>query len=173
MPYQQITSIEFQNPDRDTDDAISELSGNLKITQGGAIASSTLYTAYWGSTKDTFLTNATGHKLSIFEIDADTNQDAVQHTLAVHTLIPSGATHVLVAATNVLGENATGATYLRIYDSTGTPGKNLEHTSFFAVQVLLTWVVHVLLFIFFCGFLCSFLLFRCCAECVGVGCGRR
>ena len=57
MPYQQITSIEFQNPDRDTDNDISELAGNLKITQGGAIASSTLYTAYWGSTKDTFLTN--------------------------------------------------------------------------------------------------------------------
>ena len=70
MPYQQIASIEFQNPDRDTDNDISELSGNLRITQGGATASSTLYTAYWGSTKDTYLTNATGQKLSIFEINS-------------------------------------------------------------------------------------------------------
>ena len=146
MPYQQITSIEFQNPDRDTDNDISELSGNLRITQGGATASSTLYTAYWGSTKDTYLTNATGQKLSIFEINANRDQDTVEHTLAVNTLIPSGATHVLVAATNVLGENTTGATYLRIYDSTGTPGKNLEENIFFCCPVLLKWVVHVVLF---------------------------
>jgi hypothetical protein len=124
VPYKQITSINYQNPAvGDTDTDVNQIAGNLELKQGDSVSSSTTYTAYWGKTKTEYLLNSTGQKISIFTINANENSDAINSRLSQDTTLPTDATHILITSSNEIGENTTSPTYLRIYDSTGTPGK--------------------------------------------------
>ena len=127
VPYSQVTMLKLQSSagvhTGDSDFDPRQIGGILDIYQGKAATSSTYYSAYWGKTKDTFLTNATGHRLPNINTDpimASKIKDVVSFTLEQNTELPLSATHILISSTNKLGENNSHPTFLLLYDSTGS-----------------------------------------------------
>tara|TARA_B110000208_G_C11635996_1_gene382583 strand:- start:86 stop:793 length:708 start_codon:yes stop_codon:yes gene_type:complete len=130
VPYSQIDNVAFQSQDSDSDRY--EISGTLVLTQGNAVPSATTFTGYWGTTKSSFYNITTaddgittsGVSPVVFTVQASTVTSTVTTFLSSTAVgvVPIGVTHLLITASNDVGENRTHPTYMRIYDSTGNPG---------------------------------------------------
>ena len=128
VPYAQITSVNFATTNGDLDETRYQVAGNLILVQGDSISSATIFSGYWGTTKLEFY-NGT-YAEPIFTQAASSVAISVAAIIPPETEFPVGVTHILVTASNLIGENRTGATYLRLYDNTGNPGDLPNATAF-------------------------------------------
>lgn len=99
VPTKAAASVAFT----DTDKVAGKIGGNIAIGKATNEADLTDYVIYWGSNATTKLSTAATPIATLAKKNAN-----LTHALPAGTVIPAGATHLLVRTKNAVGEMATG-----------------------------------------------------------------